>query len=707
MATFSTKHPKRQQTFSFKSFSEGLNLEVSALMMPNSSLSRCQNMKYAIAKEPDGSSRIVLRKRQGTTKISTSALPSAADVMACTYYKYAGKYILATASKIYYLNASLAPVEIGSSALSGVPTFTEFHNKLIVHDGGVTKALSYTGLIENEVIGTGNGADVSFTHTLAHLPVKTCTSSTNTEVFTIQITYTSGGVTKYAAGTEFVVGGPYDSYTITGDVDGVTRSYYRPDTLALVLKTSSAPDNGTSILVTYTTADGTLNMTIETLNSLFEHKVIGTGNNSTVDFTTNLSYPVKRGSLTVTYTDTTAKSITDNCVGGLFSDINSGGTNTLNYATTGLLSFRCSGAPDNTTTFYAACVRGGCLYMWGDSDNPSRLWYSAPNDEDAWGDSTSGGYLDVDVYDGYSLLGALNFFETMVLLKENSIHRLDNFPGDTAFAVIPLIPDIGSVSTKACLNDGELISFLSKEGWVGMAASERFGDIQKTADLSEKFNVMATRYANSSAYSDYCQFDKQLWLSLYDGSAYLPDIYVINFATGGQLSLYRFAFTHTCFKYVNGEMLIGGADGNLYKLVDDESTFLDNSVSYKTTTKFRSSFTDWGLPFNRKHNKQFICHAYGLGGVSANIKIYKDNNFAEISTDTVPFTGTVGESYIDPSGASYYIYDLNMYINGESSAIAMNKKFNYRRIMFEISDIEGSEGAEFTGMEFLSALLGE
>ena len=88
-------------------------------MLPTTALSRCRNMKYAIVKEDDGSNRIILKKRQGTTLISNSALRSAAMSLACTYYVAHSKYILATATKLYYLMVHLDPVEIGTNALSG------------------------------------------------------------------------------------------------------------------------------------------------------------------------------------------------------------------------------------------------------------------------------------------------------------------------------------------------------------------------------------------------------------------------------------------------------------------------------------------------------------------------------------------------------------------------------------------------------------
>lgn len=603
MARFTTKHEDREKTFRFNSFAEGLNQEISAMMLPTTALSRCKNMKYAISRQPDGTNRIVIKKRQGTTKISAAALPSSADVLAATYYVAHAKYILATATKLYYLDGSLEPVEIGTDALDGIPQFTEFNGKLIIHDGGRTKVLTDT--------------------------------------------------------------------------------------------------------------------TLTTMNSYVVDEIIETGNNSDVDFTGTLAHaPIVSGSLTITFTDTTSKTITDDGAGALTGNV-AADTNTITYAD-GSYSFRCDGAPDNTTSVYATyeyeamgpkskagTVRASRLYMWGDSDNPSRLWYSGVNDEDAWNYAT-GGYLDVDPLDGYSLTGCLNFFQTLVPIKENSFHILENFPGDTTFRVAPLIPDFGNLSYRTALNDGEIISVLSSEGWAAMSATQRFGDIQKVEDLSKSFRTTAIRYANSSSYSEYNQIDKQLWLALYDGTNYLPDIYVINTATGGQLSLYEFAFTSSCFKYVNGEMLIGGSDGNLYKLVDDDSTFLDDGVSYATTpgTCFRSAFVDWDMPFNRKHNKKLICHAYAKGGVTANLKLYKDETYLEFDSTALPFTTTTGDLLINPDGNNYYIYDMTGYINTLGSSTIVKKKFNYRNVMFEVCDIEGTQGAEFYGVDFVSAVIG-
>ena len=404
-----------------------------------------------------------------------------------------------------------------------------------------------------------------------------------------------------------------------------------------------------------------------------------------------------------------------------YTTYTSGGTassNAIQYSS-GKYLFTCSGAPDNTTTVYATyekvdgapkskagTVRAAKLYLWGDSDNPSRMWYSSANDEDAWDHSTSGGYLDVDPLDGYDLTGCLNFYQSLVLIKENSLHRLDNFPGDSTFRVEPLMDDLGSVAYRTTMNDGALISFLSNEGWIGMSSTERFGDIMKATDLDEKFRSKATRYANSSAYSEYNQLDKQLWLTLYDSdnSAYLPEIYVINIQTGGQLSLYEFAFGHSSYKYVNGEMLIGGTDGHLYRLYKSDSQFKDNYVSYADETYIRSAMTDWGLAFNRKHNKKIHPRVYGKAGMTATLELYKDGDYTSFYSTSITLPS--GDLYIYDDGQDAFIYDCDGEIGETGSVEVIKKKFNYDEIMFGLTDIEGAVGGEFYGIDFISAVIG-
>jgi hypothetical protein len=673
MATWGTRHPKREQTFPIRSFQDGLNQDLSAQFLPVTALTKCMNMKYVMSQTGDGNSVVALKIRQGTEKISTSALPSAADVQACTYYIAQAKYILATASKLYYLNSSGVPVEIGD--IEGIPTFTEFHGKLIIHDGGHTKAWNGTtfehlnDFITDELLATAGGVLTEFSGTLGHVPV---------EPSTITIDYTDT-----------------TAKAITDDGNGRLTG----DVATGMEQVITGASNGNPCVITlaahgYSTGDVISIQDVEGMTELNNRSFVITdsgGGAFLLDGVNSLGY--------APYT-----------TGGTAS------SNAIRYSD-GKYTFTCSGAPDSTTTVTATyendegapkskagLVRASRLYTWGDPDNPSRLSYTAPNDEDAWDSSSSGGDLDVNPLDGYSLISVLNFFQSLLIFKESGAYRLDNFPGDTTFRVEPLIQEISCNAYLATLNEGNIISFVSDDGWMAMAPSEKYGDIQKTEVLSHAFSGLAKKYANANAVSEYNQQDNQFWINLHNGTDYLNYIHVINMDTGGQLSQYKFAFGHSCFKYVNGEMLIGGTDGNLYRLLKSGTRFRDNAVSYSADTYIQGTMTNFLVPKNRKHNKYINVFIDGGCGAEATLNIYTNNDF-----DTVIYTTTIPVPMgnilaYDMSGV--YAYDLTTPVF-EGRLETIHKKFNYHELMFELTNINGSLGAQFNGFDFSGAVIGD
>lgn len=684
MATFSSKHGKRSQNFPIQSFPDGLNQEISPPFLPITALSRCKNMKYAFNESIDGRKIVTLKKRQGTQVITTTAHTAA--ITACTYYMADAKYLVATATTIHELNDGTTTFAPSSSlgTLSGVPTFTEFHGKLIIHDSGVTKAWNgttfetLTCLYTDELIETGDGTTVKFAGTLAHPAVRP-------------------GATPYFLTIDFT---DVTAKTMVDDGNGrLTGNISSAVVKNITGASKAAVCSITCVGHGYSTGD------IVNIQSV--------GGMTQIN---NLSFVA---------TSTGADTFTIPVDSSAYTTYTSGGTasaNAVNY-TTGVYTFTADGAPDNTTPVYATYekvsgapkskagfVRANRLYAWGDSDNPSRLWYSGVNDEDAWDTSSGGGYIDTDPLDGYSLTSCLNFFAWIMTIKGNSIGRIDNFPGDNTFQAIPLVKDAGSTAWRSCTNEGNLISYLStKKGWVAMNPAATFGDVSQETDLSKNFRSMAIRLTTANCYTEFNKIDNQLWLTLYDSTTQSPLIYVINLETGGQLSIYEFAFGHTCYQFVNGEMLIGGSDGHLYRLFSDNSRYTDNAVSYADDTFVRGPMTNFGAALNRKHNKKIYLHLYGKAGMTATFNVYTDGDYDNpLYTKAISLTG--GTRFINPDGKDIYIYDMTFPIGYEPIAERddkIDKKFNYRELMFELTDIHGAQGAEFYGVEFAGAILGD
>ena len=270
--------------------------------------------------------------------------------------------------------------------------------------------------------------------------------------------------------------------------------------------------------------DGT---TFDTINVYHTDELLATGDDAEDDFAGTLDHiPVEPDTVSITFTGTSvALTITDDGEGALVGDVNAGGTNTINY-TTGAYDFKTSEAPDDATLVEidyeqadsaprssAGLVRKSRIYTWGDYTNPSRLTYSAVNDEKSTETSSGGGYVDIDPDDGDQIMGAINFQTSMLVFKESSLHRIDDYPGDDTFKVEKLTDDLGCMAKNTIKFEGSVVSFLSNEGWVAMSPSDRYGDIQKGISMSEAFK---TKAANSTyySYSEYNPGDKQLWLAM-------------------------------------------------------------------------------------------------------------------------------------------------------------------------------------------------
>ena len=693
MPRFSSKHKDVEKIFDFSNFSEGYTEETSPSFLSPTQLSECQNVKYVLSTNSTGEQKITVKKRQGTTVISNSALPSAADVLASTYYSSQSKYVLATATKLYYLDASEDPQEIGSSILDGVPTFTEFNGKLIIHDSGVTKFwdgditspvkdTNYGKIdkyIMNEILGTGNNSTIEFTGTLSNVPL-TGSSLTISFTDTTAKTITDNGVGRLIGNVPGETSGVFE--TVDGAADngaGLIRLTLNGHGFSDADEVNVAAVGGAP-LSTNTYANPTWTVVGKTANTIDL-----TGSDST-----GISY-------------TSGGTVTTNAI--------------TNYAT-GTFVVTTDGAPDASTTvtadYYqkdgapkskAGLVRGSRLYTWGDGDNTSRLTYTEVNDETSTDTSSGGGYLDVDPTDGYSLLGGLNFETSLLIMKENSLHRIDSYPDDADFKVEKLTDDLGCIAHRTPLFEGDIVSFVSKEGWVAMHPSQRYGDIQKGVPISKNFSSNMAQYNNATAYTAFNPIDKQLWLALSTdgGTTYLSDIYVSNLQTGGQISRYKFKFSHTSFAYVDGKMLIGGADGMLYKLDDTNLVFTDNDVSYSDITYMTTGFADWGTTDNVKHNKKIFISVSGAGGVTFTLTFYRNSNFIEFLTMSID-AGSVWEKIYS---VETKIFVTTGKIGQLIDDLEYRKKFNYKTVMVKFSNIAGNFGTEIRGIKFKSALIGD
>jgi hypothetical protein len=154
-------------------------------------------------------------------------------------------------------------------------------------------------------------------------------------------------------------------------------------------------------------------------------------------------------------------------------------------------------------------------------------------------------------------------------------------------------------------------------------------------------------------------------------------------------------------------MLIGGTDGNLYKLDTTDTAFTDNGISYASDTYIRSGFYDFGLPFQRKHNKQVAIEIGSGLGFTATLSLYKNLDYTAFYTTTLD-NDDLYSCFVTDMGY-LYLSDMTDYLIQETPdtdyTLATNR-FNFQTLMWGLSDIYGANGVEIKGLTFRTAIIG-
>lgn len=411
-----------------------------------------------------------------------------------------------------------------------------------------------------------------------------------------------------------------------------------------------------------------------------------------------------------------------------FPAYTSGGTasgNAIDYST-GEYNFECSSVPDDASTIEctyeeeggapvsrAGLVRQNRLYVWGnptDADEKARLYYTGVNSEIGWWDSTADDYryVGIEPDDGYELISCVNYFTRLICMKENGTFHIVGFPGDSDFAVQPVMPNVGASAYRSVIPIGQEIYALGETGLFKIVADESFGDVKRNL-VDRGFHSTAVRCTNEYSYAVYNPQDGQYWLAAYNtaDSEYYNYLYVLD-VNLGTLSKYRFAHGHAALAYADSQLLIAGTDGHLYYLVADRSTYQDNSVSYADYSYVKLAMTDWDLPFNKKLLKGLSLDLSPRLGLSANLNIFIDRNVSD-SVGTIALSAQVGDADIAMDG-NIDIAELDGWDIGATGAdteLTFPWQLTYRAIQFSLTDVSTAGGLDFYGIRLTQALLGK
>lgn len=144
----------------------------------------------------------------------------------------------------------------------------------------------------------------------------------------------------------------------------------------------------------------------------------------------------------------------------------------------------------NTTSGPAANyveVYRDTLFLAGDPDNPSRLYYSAGGDLiNDFSTSTGGGFIDVAKNDGQTITGLIKFKSVLLVFKTDSTYQF-SFSTSGLPQVELVNPAIGCVAPRSLMAVENDIFFASRRGifTIGNEAGFSF-DVLRTNELSSR-----------------------------------------------------------------------------------------------------------------------------------------------------------------------------------------------------------------------------
>lgn len=204
---------------------------------------------------------------------------------------------------------------------------------------------------------------------------------------------------------------------------------------------------------------------------------------------------------------------------------------------------------------------------------PSRLWVAAAGTEDDWDASTgTPGVVDIDKGNGGEVVGLASVLGYLVVLKDNSLYRIENYNQSTQF--VKKVANVGCAGPKAVTTFGSLVMFVDREGEL-WAYDVRGENEDALTNLTEqKLGDRTTGVFNKARLrtSDLYHWNSrdELYLTLTDGVASQHNTtWVLNLLTKGwwkKETVDKIAMYETFYQTDEAPMMIsGGYDGRVHR----------------------------------------------------------------------------------------------------------------------------------------------
>lgn len=144
------------------------------------------------------------------------------------------------------------------------------------------------------------------------------------------------------------------------------------------------------------------------------------------------------------------------------------------------------------------------LFIFGDPDNPSRLYYSGGGDKiNDFTIANGGGFIDIAKNDGTVGTGLIVFKNTLIVFKEDSIYQF-SFDTSGLPQVVQVNPSVGCIAPRSIIAVENDVFFASRRGIFTVGNEPGFSfDVLRTNEISARvrpiFQTISPTYIENIA----------------------------------------------------------------------------------------------------------------------------------------------------------------------------------------------------------------
>lgn len=343
------------------------------------------------------------------------------------------------------------------------------------------------------------------------------------------------------------------------------------------------------------------------------------------------------------------------------------------------------------------------LFVFGDPDNPSRLYYSGGGDQiNDFSVANGGGWIDISKNDGQMGTGLIVFKNTLICFKEDSIYQFE-FTSSGLPQSTQVNASVGCIAPRSIVAVENDIFFASRRGIFTMGNEPGFAfDVLRTNELSSRvrsiFQTIQTEYLGNIAAVYATKANVNLVIFAFTPSGSTTNSQAIVYDRE-RLGWYKWTnITANCWvNYTNSsgetKVLYGDDSSGYVKEILTGSDDFGSAIS--GTFKLKAEDFDEGLDRYKKLKDISVVMRQPSGAIT--MSVIKDG---------IETVNTMNLSTVSPTiNFAHYVFNrfefLTAYGTGavtssDDIVLRTKRNMNLQGKSFQLSFSNGSSGASFT-----------